>query len=42
MTSEEPEPEEEDIPFLHRLELIKELIEAPDEVIEALYEGYGK
>ena len=42
MTSEEPEPEEEDIPFLHRLELIKELIEAPDEVIEALYEAYGK
>ena len=42
MTSEEPEPEEEDIPFLHRLELIKELIEAPDEVIEALYDAYGK
>ena len=32
MTSEEPEPEE-DTSFLHRLELIKELIEAPDEVI---------
>ncbi|MEC9394116.1 MAG: Rid family hydrolase [Candidatus Thermoplasmatota archaeon] len=42
MTSEELEPEEEDIPFLHRLELIKELIEAPDEVIEALYDAYGK
>ena len=42
MTSDEPEPEEEDIPFLHRLELIKELIEAPDEVIEALYDAYGK
>ena len=41
MTSEEPEPEE-DTSFLHRLELIKELIEAPDEVIEALYDAYGK
>ena len=44
MTSEEPSPEEEDeeAPFLHRLEMIKDLIEAPDEVIEALYDGYGK
>ncbi len=41
MTSEEPEPEE-DTSFLHRLELIKELIEAPDEIIEALYDAYGK
>ena len=41
MPSEEPEPEE-DTSFLHRLELIKELIEAPDEVIEALYDAYGK
>ena len=43
MTSEEQSPEEdEETPFLHRLEMIKDLIEAPDEVIEALYDGYGK
>ena len=43
MTSEEPSPEEEEeVSFLHRLEMIKDLIEAPDEVIEALYDGYGK
>tara|TARA_A100001037_G_scaffold2073_1_gene1893 strand:+ start:423 stop:1091 length:669 start_codon:yes stop_codon:yes gene_type:complete len=44
MTSEEPSPKEEDeeVSFLHRLEMIKDLIEAPDEVIEALYDGYGK
>ena len=43
MTSEEPTPEEEDeASFLHRLEMIKDLIEAPDEVIEAIYDGYGK
>ncbi|MEC8954921.1 MAG: Rid family hydrolase [Candidatus Thermoplasmatota archaeon] len=41
MTSEDPEPEE-DTPFFHRLELIKELIEVPDEIIEALYDAYGK
>ena len=33
MTSEEQNPEEdEETPFLHRLEMIKDLIEAPDEV----------
>tara|TARA_B100000902_G_scaffold41824_1_gene49419 strand:+ start:14044 stop:14700 length:657 start_codon:yes stop_codon:yes gene_type:complete len=36
------EIEEEEITFLHRLEMIRELIEAPDEAIESLYESYGK
>jgi hypothetical protein len=28
--------------FMHRLEMIRDLIEAPDEAIEALYDQYGK
>ena len=34
--------EEEGSTFMHRLEMIRDLIEAPDEAIEALYDQYGK
>lgn len=37
-----PESEDDDSVFMHRLEMIRELIEAPDEVIEALYDQYGR
>lgn len=46
MSGGEPAPEtsdeEEGSTFMHRLEMIIDLIEAPDEVIEALYDNYGK
>ena len=34
--------EDEGSTFMHRLEMIRDLIEAPDEAIEALYDQYGK
>ena len=45
MSEGEPDSSEEEdngSTFMHRLELIMDLIEAPDEVIEALYDNYGK
>tara|TARA_B100000700_G_scaffold196719_1_gene216457 strand:- start:8226 stop:8882 length:657 start_codon:yes stop_codon:yes gene_type:complete len=36
------EIEEDESTFLHRLEMIRDLIEAPDDAIESLYESYGK
>jgi 2-aminomuconate deaminase len=42
MSSGEPDEEQEGSAFTHRLEMLKELVEAPDEAIEALYNSYGK
>ena len=37
MSSGEPDEEQQGSAFTHRLEMLKELVEAPDEAIEALY-----
>ena len=42
MSSGEPDEEQKGSAFTHRLEMLKELVEAPDEAIEALYNSYGK
>ena len=42
MSSGEPLEEQQSSAFTHRLEMLKELVEAPDEAIEALYNSYGK
>ena len=42
MGSGEPDEEQRGSAFIHRLEMLKELVEAPDEAIEALYNSYGK
>ena len=42
MSSGEPDEEQQGSAFTHRLEMLKELVEAPDEAIEALYNSYGK
>ena len=42
MGTESPEEEQEGSAFAHRLEMLRELVEAPDEAIEALYNSYGK
>ena len=38
----EIDSEDDGSTFMHRLEMIRDLIEAPDEAIEALYDQYGK
>ena len=42
MGTESPDEEQESSTFAHRLEMLRELVEAPDEAIEALYNSYGK
>ena len=42
MSSGEPLEDQQSSAFTHRLEMLKELVEAPDEAIEALYNSYGK
>tara|TARA_B100000575_G_scaffold60991_1_gene46353 strand:- start:414 stop:1076 length:663 start_codon:yes stop_codon:yes gene_type:complete len=42
MGTESPEEEQEGSAFAHRLEMLRDLVEAPDEAIEALYNSYGK
>jgi len=42
MGTESPEEEQEGSAFAHRLEMLRELVEAPDEAIETLYNSYGK
>ena len=42
MSSGEPVEEQQGSAFTHRLEMLKEIVEAPDEAIEALYNSYGK
>ena len=42
MDTEYTDEEQKSSIFSHRLEMLRELVEAPDEVIEALYNSYGK
>ena len=42
MGTESQDEEQESSTFAHRLEMLRELVEAPDEAIEALYNSYGK
>ena len=42
MSPEESGENGESTAFAHRLEILKSIVEAPDEAIEALYNSYGK
>ena len=42
MGNEAHDEEDESSAFAHRLEMLRNLVEAPDEAIESLYNSYGK